>query len=446
MNVTELAPNKKTGDVNANLRVVSPERASPKSKKPSLPERFLKVYSKADPLVRIDEIAPGATKRKLVSGKLGKLRLRHLIIGGSFVAIVAVPAMLAFLYMAFIAADQYHSSSSFSVRSMNSAQPADILGMFAQTSSGSTVSDSYVLLDFISSERMAQMVDETFGLETIFAPRGLDYYYGLHAGLPIEDKVRYWRDMVSVNFDLTSGIINLEVRSFTPEDSQNISAFVISQSEKLINDLSLSARDEVLSVAQDEVRTAEGRLAKAREAVRMYRDISQEANPVEGAKLAMELVAALEKQLVVLKTELSTALSQMDGDTPRIRLMRSQIASLEQQIEQEKARFGSGTSTKQARNGTGSVSDVAGRIEQYETLETDREFAERAYTAALAGLEKARLEASAKQRYLAVFIQPTLSEWAQYPSRLTNSLLVLLGALLVWSVIVMGYYNIRDRN
>jgi capsular polysaccharide transport system permease protein len=78
-------------------------------------------------------------------------------------------------------------------------------------------------------------------------------------------------------------------------------------------------------------------------------------------------------------------------------------------------------------------------------LETEREFAERAYTAALGSLEKARIEANNRQRYLALFIEPTLSQLAQYPARLVNALLVILGLLFAWGVGVMSYYNIRDR-
>ncbi|WEZ85806.1 hypothetical protein P6U16_22575 (plasmid) [Rhizobium sp. 32-5/1] len=100
-------------------------------------------------------------------GWISRLKTRHTVIGAAFLALVAVPSTGTSLYMAFVAADQYHSSVSFSVRSIDSAQPADLLGMFSQSSTGNTVSDSYVLLDYILSERMVQMVDEAFGLETI---------------------------------------------------------------------------------------------------------------------------------------------------------------------------------------------------------------------------------------------------------------------------------------
>ena len=441
--MTDQAQNRKSGEAPA-IKVES---------RPSAPARNLKLLQglldRPMPIEepRLPAVEPVEHKEKpgKLLGRLGKLRARHLVIASAFTVFVAVPATMTSLYMAFIAADQYHSSASFSVRSIDAAPPSDILGMFSQASSGSTVADSYVLLDFIMSERMVQAVDEAFGLDAIFAPRGLDYFYGIGRGEPIEDKLDYWRSMIDVNFDHTSGIINLEVKAFTPEESQKIAAFVIDQSERLVNDLSLAARNEVLKVSQEEVQVAEDRLSGARAALRTFRASSQEADPVEGAKLAMQLVASLEQQLVEFKTELSTALTQMSDDTPRIRVLRSQIASLEKQLQQEKQRFGGGVAGKQGRNNPG-LTDVAGRIQQYETLETQREFAERAYTSALASLEKARIDANGKQRYLAVFINPTLSELAQYPGRILNSILVFCGALLAWGVAVMAYYNIRDRN
>lgn len=407
----------------------------------SVPAPSVQPAQPASPEITIDPASPEPVKR----GWLSALKTRHMAIVGGFLALVAVPSVVSTGYMAFIAADQYHSFSSFSVRSIEAAPSSDLLGMFSQSSSGSTLSDSYVLVDFILSERMVQMVDEAFGLDAVFARQGMDFFYGISPDMPIEDRLAYWRNMVTVNFDQTSGIMDLQVKAFSPEMSQKVADFVIAQSEKLINDLSLTARNEVLKTARDEVQTAEDRLTQTRASLRSYRDASQEADPVEGAKLAAQLIGSLEEQLVKLKTELSTALTQMGSNTPRVRLIRSQISSLEDQIAKERQRFGSGVSGKGGRS-TGQATDVAGRIALYESIQTQNEFAERAYTASLASLEKARVEAGAKQRYLAVFIKPTLSQMAQYPHRLLNPILVTLAGLLLWGVAVMVFYNIRDRH
>ncbi|WP_324280250.1 RkpR, polysaccharide export protein (plasmid) [Sinorhizobium kummerowiae] len=374
---------------------------------------------------------------------LRKLRWRHAIIGASFVGLVAVPATLASLYMAFIAADQYHSTASFAVRSIEGGVSSDILGMFTQASGGSTVSDSYILMDYILSERMAADADRRFKLEEVYATRGLDYFYGIGSDLPIEDKLGYWRDMVKVNFDHASGIMQVTVKAFEPKQAQEITEFIVNQSDSLVNSLSLSARNDVLRAAQDEVLAGEARLSKARAGLRDYRDKSQEISPEEGAKLAVQLIGSLEQQLTQLNADLATAKSQMSEDTPRIRVLKTRIESLEQQLAVERQRLGTGEGTSISEDPN--APDVAGRIAEFEQLETEREFAERAYTAALGSLEKARVDANNRQRYLALFIEPTLSQMAQYPTRLLNAFIVTLGLLFAWGIGVMGYYNIRDR-
>ncbi|CAC48974.1 RkpR (plasmid) [Sinorhizobium meliloti 1021] len=316
--------------------------------------------------------------------------------------------------------------------------------MFTQASGGSTVSDSYILMDYILSERMAADADRRFKLEDVYATRGLDYFYGIGSDLPIEDKLAYWRDMVKVNFDHASGIMQVTVKAFEPAQAQEIAKFIVDQSDNLVNSLSLSARNDVLRAAQDEVLAGEARLSKARAGLRDYRDKSQEISPEEGAKLAVQLIGGLEGELTKLNADLATAKSQMGEDTPRIRVLKTRIESLEQQLAVERQRLGAGEKGTSAANDP-NAPDVAGRIAEFEELETEREFAERAYTAALGSLEKARIDANNRQRYLALFIEPTLSQMAQYPSRLLNAFLVTLGLLFAWGVGVMGYYNIRDR-
>jgi capsular polysaccharide transport system permease protein len=375
-----------------------------------------------------------------------RFHFRHLVIIASFILVVLLPSVIATSYMLFVAQDQYHSSASFSVRSIESASASDVLGMFTQTTSGSTVSDSYILLDFIRGEQMMKMVDAEFDLDKVYAVRGLDYYYALSPRSPVEDKLDFWSSIVRVSFDQTSGIIDLEVRAFDPVQAEKIGNFIINASEKLVNDLSSKARNSVLEAAHEEVYLAERRLSAARYALLEYRDRAQEVDPTEGAKMAAQLISSLELQLVQLNSDFAVARSQMSDESPRVRLLRNQIDSLEQQIELERSRLGSGTSSTAKTGRVTRNNDVASRIAEYEILETDREFAERAYSAALTSLEKARMDANSRQRYLAVFLKPTTSEAAQYPNRIFNSFLVCAVLLLFWSFILMGYYNIRDRN
>ncbi|QYA08669.1 RkpR, polysaccharide export protein [Agrobacterium larrymoorei] len=396
-----------------------------------------------DNLLKLDvkPVRDSPSKGPQVQRKRRGFKLRHMLIAAGFGLIVVVPTAATGVYMAFIAADQYHSSSAFAVRSIEGHTGGDILGMFTQSAGGSTTAaDSYMLLDYIRSERMMEAVAATVDLEKAFARRGADFFYAMAQGLPLEDRLDHWKRVVTINYDHTSSILNLQVKAFEASVAQEIVTAIVEESERLINDLSLEARNGVLRVSQEEVTLAEGRLSTARVALRNFRDVTQEADPVEAAKIASQLVGSLEQQLTQLKTELSTAQSRMSPNSPRIRVIKTQIFSLEKQLEEEKQRFGSGA-TNNMHN-----SDVASRILDFEKLETEREFAEKAYTAALGGLEKARVDANNQQRYLATFIQPTRSELAQYPTRKINVALVFLACFFAWGVAAMGYYNIRDRN
>ncbi|GEO85691.1 MULTISPECIES: RkpR, polysaccharide export protein [Alphaproteobacteria] len=407
---------------------------------------------KQHPNVRILEGLLDESKRKGRAVRLRKisplLKIRHLVIIAAFVVLVAIPSTLASLYLAFVAQDQYHSSASFAVRSIiSSAGASDIMGMFTQTTAGSTVADSYILMDYLLSERMVEDVDSRFDLDATFAPRGGDYFFGLAAGQPIEDKLNYWRRMITVDFDNASGILQLHVRAFDPKKAQEIASFILTRCEILINDLSTTAHEETLKLARQEITIAEKRLTDARMALREFRDVSQDVDPVEGAKLAVQLVAGMEQQLAKLNAELEVARSQMAEDTPRIRVIKTQISALESRIETEKQRIGSGIAEAKTDRTTTDLtnSDVSGRLQLYEKLQLEHEFGEKTYAGALASLEKARIDATGKQRYLAVFIQPTLSQMAQYPNRLLYAVLVFLGGMFVWGMATLLYYNIRDR-
>lgn len=380
-----------------------------------------------------------------------RLKFRHAALVGSFLAIVAVPSAISTVYMTYIAADQYHSSASFSVRGISGSSTAgDIMGMFGQASSTSTVSDSYILMDYIQSADLLTQVEQNFDLEKVYARRGLDFYYSMGDGMPLEKRLGFWRSVIDVSFDHSSGIITAEIRAFDPKEAQSLATFIISRGEQLINDLSNKSRDEVLRSSRQEMARAELRLMDAREQLRRYRDEEQEIDPTQGAQMASNIVAGLESQLTELNTSLMTARQRMSDDAPRIKVLLTQIASLKDQIDVERQRLGSGGSRPEDTGArvsgkTSRMTDVASRIQRFEVLRTQEEFALKAYEASLAAMEKARMEADAKQRYLATFIRPGLSEQAQYPKRILDSILTTLAFLFAWIAAAMIYYNIRDR-
>ena len=68
------------------------------------------------------------------------------------------------------------------------------------------------------------------------------------------------------------------------------------------------------------------------------------------------------------------------------------------------------------------------------------------YRAALTALEVAREDAARQSRYLATYVKPTLAQNAEYPKRWILAGLAGLFLLLIWSILALIYYSIRDRS
>ena len=83
-------------------------------------------------------------------------------------------------------------------------------------------------------------------------------------------------------------------------------------------------------------------------------------------------------------------------------------------------------------------------LADYEGLLVDREFAEEGYRAALTALDIARTNAQRQSRYLAAYVRPTLPQTAEFPRRFVVLGMIGLFVLLVWSIMALIYYSVRD--
>ncbi|WP_298817910.1 RkpR, polysaccharide export protein [uncultured Roseibium sp.] len=390
-----------------------------------------------DPQKLLDLALPGTAAKSVT-------KLRHQLILLGFFLFVALPSAAFSAYMFFWASDQYHSTTAFAVRSSNPVAATEILGMvMGGGGSDSTTSNSYIVTDYIQSQAILEDLPKDIDLEKIFSRESSDFLFSMSEGLPIEDRLKYWNDMIDVSFDATSGVIYVEARSFRPKDSVSIAEAVLARSEILVNKLSESNRRQTVRYAEEAVARAEARLKAIRKQMLAYRQETQEVDPEANAEIAAEMIAGLDQERASRVAERATLMSYLDADSPRIRMLDQQIYALEGEIASVRQRLGTGGASE-AGLGDGRK-NLSLRLADYQELAVEEEFAQQLYVTSLASLEKARQEADNKSLYLATFIRPTLSEEAQYPGRFLYSLAAFLMLLGLWSVAVLLYYNIRDR-
>jgi capsular polysaccharide transport system permease protein len=365
--------------------------------------------------------------------------LRRRILASSFLLCVAVPAMLGTLYFSFLASDRYVSGAGFAVRGMDAGGGNDILGaVTGLASSGSTTSDSYILLDYIRSRDLVEKLEREFPLRASFGRDGVDMLSRLDPTSEIERVVDYWRSRVSTSFAPSTGIVKFEVEAFTPEDARRLAELVLAHSKALVNDLSIRARRDALAHAEEEVAHAEARLKQALDAVRRFRETQRSIDPVGDARAQTELIGGLERQLAELKARIAALRPSVSPGAPSLRNLVRQAEALEQQISAAREGAAAGERGDDAAR-------LSGQLASFETLEIERSFAQKAYASAFSSLEKARIEAGRQQRYLAVYSAPAVPQHPAYPRRLVNSLLLLGGLCTAWGIGALIAYAVRDH-
>lgn len=365
-----------------------------------------------------------------------KLRKRHVFFLLSFVLCVVLPAAAAFYYLYEVAEDQYSSRVSFTIRSEEFRNPLEALGSFGDISTG-TSSDADILNEYLRSQKLLEDLRGEIDLEAIYTKPENDPVFALKAGQPIEVLLDYWERMAYITYDSGSGLIDVEVFAFTAEDANAIATAVMNASSRLVEELSKIAQEDTTSQAAFELEKAHERLTEVRQQMRALRDRERIIDPTADLQSQMGVLTALQQQLASALIELDLLNATTRDSDPRVTAVNNKIEAIENRIDRERDKLG-----RTSVGGNDALAEVVG---DFESLLSDREFAERAYMAAAAAYDTAQAEARRKSRYLAAHVPPTMAESAQYPSRQLLGFGVLGFALLFWAIAVLTIYGMMDR-
>ncbi|WP_428032552.1 hypothetical protein [Ancylobacter sp.] len=371
----------------------------------------------------------------------------------SFLLMVALPTLVAALYYGFVVSNQYVSEFRFAVRSQDFA-PAGATA--ASTALGAAArsggfTDNFLVVDYLTSRQAVEDLMKTVDLRAMYARAGVDPLSRLGGEATMESLVSYWQSMIDASFDLATGLALVRVRAFAPEDAHQIAARLVSQSERLINDISARARRDAVTFAEADVSRAEDRLRGARLALRQFRDLEQTPDAARTAGGTLDLAMKLRGELAGLQSQLASLRTYMDANAPTVKVLESRIAATGKQITAIEREIGKGGGSANAvAGGAGTttagvppvLSDV---LSNYEDVDLSRQFAEKYYETTLSALELARSEAAAQQTYVATYVQPAQPQSSQYPRRSVSILIVLLAAGALWFISVMIFFSIRDH-
>jgi len=385
---------------------------------------------KAQPVVNVKPPAQPAAMRQ-----------RHWGLLLSFLILVLIPLGAISYYLYTQAEDQFASTTGFTVRSEEGGAASEFLGGLAQFAGTGTGAESDILYQFIQSQEIVSAVDAEIDIREHYSSYWpSDWVFSIWPDATLEDLVSYWQRIVRISYDQSTGLIEVRVQAFDALTAQRMAQAIVRESLEMINALSNQAREDAMRYARADLEEAVETLKTAREALTQFRTRTQIVDPEADIQGRMGVMNNLQQALATSLIEYDLLRDTASASDPRVINAQRRIDVIRERIAAERNTF-TADSTELGAVGE----DYPSLIAEFESLSVDRQFAEESYGAALTALDIARDNAARQSRYLATYIQPTLAETPEFPRR---ELLLGLSALfltLIWGVLTLIYYSIRDR-
>jgi len=352
-----------------------------------------------------------------------------------FIGTVLVPTLLATVYYGAIASDVYISESRFVVRSPQRQAQSGLGALLQGNMFSRSQDDTYSVHDFIRSRDALRELDEKLAVRTAYSSKAIDFvnrFPALDWDSSFEALHRFYLKHVGIDYDTVSSISVLRVRAYTAEDSRKINDLLLQMGERLVNNLNTRSRQDLIEVADREVKQAEDRAKTAAVSLSAFRNDRGVFDPDRQGALQLQGVAKVNEELLAVETQLAQV-RQVSPNNPQVATLASRAEALRQAAAAETAKV------------MGKGGSLTSKSPVFDRLVLERSFADRQLATALSTLGAARSEALRKQLYLERLVQPNLPDSSIEPRRLRSVLMVFVIGLVFWAIVSLAIASVREH-
>ncbi|WP_373886109.1 capsule biosynthesis protein [Campylobacter hyointestinalis] len=362
--------------------------------------------------------------RSIKDMKQHKERLNRL---DSFKTVIYIMIAVIFYYT-FIAADRYVSEVSLSVKSTDGgSSPVSSLSGIASLVgvASSSTEDIKLLQEYIKSLDMLQKLDEKINLRSLYEKQKIDLFFRIYSSTSKESYLKYYRDRIHILFDDKTGLLNVAVEGFSPEDARIISATILEECERFINEISHNIAREQLRFAQGELESAKQKYKDAKNKLLEFQNQYGVFDPQSLAKTKAGFITEIELQISKKETELNTMRSYLNENAPEIVALKAELKANKEQLEKERRKVASNASQDK-------LNDV---VAQFEALYLNLSFAEDVYKTAITAVETTRIEIGRKAKQVVIIQSPYVPDSAAYPKKMYNIITIFVILTLIFGIV-----------
>jgi len=349
--------------------------------------------------------------------------------------VVGIPTLFAIIYYGFLASDMYVSEAKVAVRSAKSGVSTNgLTALLASPVLSSGGQDSMVVMEYVSSLDIIDELSKRVDFIDHYSSDSIDFAARLKKDATRQEILEYYKERVSVQRDMSSDVLTVQVRAFSPGMAQKIASLIIELNEDLVNTLSNRMEEDAIQSARSEVDRAINHLRKTAQDINDFQSINDSISPADESVALFGRLSAIESRLSETRAQLSETLAYMREDSADVVLLKNRINALDRQLRLEKGRV------------TGDGNEDLGRlVGNYQPLVLEQEIAQQGYAASLASFQAARIDAQRKKQYLITFVSPNYPDAANEPRRLIKIITIMVYSFLAYLIFGLLWSALKDH-
>ncbi|KQW54772.1 hypothetical protein [Ensifer sp. Root127] len=348
-------------------------------------------------LYRLAGLAPRTRDRVFAT-------LMMIIVGVTFV----LPMIGSIFYYVFWATPGYVSEVRFIVRSSVPLLSRDRYSSDAVEPKAKIVQDTAVLLNYLASPAIIQDLRAELDMHTVYGRGDIDVFSRLATDATRDEILEYWKKRSAAHVSPKSGIVELKITAFTPEDAHNLAELVLKLAERRVNQLSSGMWGGLLATTQRDVDNATNEVSDLRGRLRDTQNQTGVFDIELSAETIISVLTNVEASIAEVKSR-RLALSQTVGPgSPQLSDLDRRLMGLEEQARELRSRTAGAS-----RDGGENLADFSS---VFDKLKLDLQMAESKLKLAIEDLEKVKLVSTLQLVYVDSFTEPTLPDNSSYPN------------------------------
>nr|WP_246057790.1 capsule biosynthesis protein [Arenibacterium halophilum] len=329
---------------------------------------------------------------------------------------VLLPTAIVGYYFYNVATPMYASKSEFLILQADNAGGGGLGGLLTGTQFA-TSQDSIATQSYLQSKDAMLRLDQDVGFKSHFTQDWIDPIQRLNADPTNEEAYRTYSRNVTIGYDLTEGVIRMEVVAADPEVASEFSRRLISYAEDRVNNLSQQKRGDQMRDALAGFENAEAERRRAQEALVQLQQQGAILDP-EGVIAGLRAqINNMELQLQEKELQLAALLDNERPNQARVDGVQGDVQRMKNMLADLNARM------VDASKGENSLAQLTVRIQM---AQADLATRDMMLQSALQQVEQTRMEANRQVRYLTTSVRPVASQEPSYPRRFENTILAFL--------------------